>query len=452
MQGLTRRELLVFGATAAGVGIAGCAERGESDSTHADWIPATQGTTLTGYVDFTLSEDESAINPLLPLVVPSDEDDTTRVPDFPDADEIADPLLQVPIRTGGQIIFTGLLTFGIVGLGYLYDPAQPNQGVTELFVADNAIVGLGDVDTTRVDETLRSGGDGPFATIEFQRLGESEEYTLYEPVNDDGSVVAVSGGAIVMSENADRTRAAIAAHRGETPRAVDENDTLAWLFETAGSGHLVIGWAGSVDFESYFWEAENAGPSPAFITATDDVMSSLTFRPDAAEITGEMAIQKPEVTDETRDTIENQLGATGEDRSLSFEGNRVSVSSTFAQDAVDFDFVEATTPTPTMTPVEDPDVPSEVAEAVPAAALAFEFVPEEDAARVSFESEMAVDRITLRAVESGYEISTETPQEGMYVNVYLAPDGDEVLVTATVNDTTAQIASREFPGSSTRTE
>ena len=75
------------------------------------------------------------------------------------------------------------------------------------------------------------------------------------------------------------------------------------------------------------------------------------------------------------------------------------------------------------------DPPPKVAERVPEDAVEFSYDGRRKV-KVGLTADMAVDKVTMRALESGWEGSTTTPQEGLNFYVYIDPEGDEVAVTA----------------------
>jgi hypothetical protein len=103
--------------------------------------------------------------------------------------------------------------------------------------------------------------------------------------------------------------------------------------------------------------------------------------------------------------------------------------------------------TPTLTNRSHPegDTPAEVANAVPEGALELSHNAEENHLTVTFERELAVDKVTLRASEPDYRVWTNSPNETDDLVISVDPDGDVVIVTATVDGVSGEIARRKHP-------
>jgi hypothetical protein len=68
-----------------------------------------------------------------------------------------------------------------------------------------------------------------------------------------------------------------------------------------------------------------------------------------------------------------------------------------------------------------------------------------DGGTVTFERELAVDKVTLRASERDYRVWTNSPNETDDLTISVDPDGDVVIVTATVDGVSGEIARRKVP-------
>jgi len=444
MRRLGRRQFvsLGLGATAA---LAGCTGRsGGDDAARTDWLPASEGGSVLAAVDFTLSPESAEINPVLPLVLPSDGGDGDLVPDLSGLDGVEDPLLRIPLRTGGRVLAVGALSLAVAGLGEFFDPRRPNEAITELIVADGVTIGRGDVDPNAVDRALREASGGPFEGLQFETTGEDGEYTRYGPVEGSDASVAVGDSTVLIADDSDAVTAALAARRGDRDRAVSADDAFGDLFADAGSGDLLVGWAGPVDFGRFSLGDEGPSPETPLVAAADDAVASLTFAPGESELTADLAVRDAD-GGAPADRLRTHLGTASPDSSVAVDGDRVSATATYTEGDVDLDFVERTeTATPTTAPGGD-DLPPAVAEAVPDDAFSFTYDAEEESVRVAFEEQFEADRVTARTVESGWETSIDSPGVATYLTVYVDPEGDEVVVTVTVDGATGTVARHEVP-------
>ncbi|MFD1588426.1 hypothetical protein ACFR9U_15695 [Halorientalis brevis] len=441
----TRRRFLALGAATTVGALAGCWGTTET-ATYADWLPATDDPMLTAYIDLTFSQKTSKIDPLLPLILPSSDDSNPPgiAPDLSALDRIDEPLLKLPLQTGGQVIGVSAISFAASGLTYLIDAAQPTQGVTELFRVNDTVVGTGDIDVTKADESLRAGGTDFLGEIRFEVVTDGDEYTLYEPKPDVSQFVAVSESSVVLSESRTNVETVIDTGQGDHDRAVEQQNTVEWLVDTAGTGDVVVGWLGPADLDGYYWRSSDADPPTAVVSQRDDVCSSVTFSPEDKRITADLALRSDTVSQSTTGRLKTQLGIAGADASLSTDGDRLSATSTYADSDLDIDFVRQTaTPEETTAPERPPGSRSKP-DAIPDNAFEFSYKEEKGTVRVNFVKAVEADEVTVRAVNSGSETSTTTPGVVSYLTVYLASDGDEVVVTVTVDGVSTEVARKQF--------
>jgi hypothetical protein len=75
------------------------------------------------------------------------------------------------------------------------------------------------------------------------------------------------------------------------------------------------------------------------------------------------------------------------------------------------------------------------------------FDTEADTARVEFVPSPVADEITVTAEEAFSERSTDDPAAFEYVTLQVEPDGDTVVVTATVDDETREVHREQYPPS-----
>jgi len=441
---LTRRRLLEFGVGAAGLSLAGCLGEPRSDP-NTEWFPADATPFLMAYLDLTVTSQNTGVDPVIPLFLPSDggSDSTEYVPDLPGAEELDDPLVRTPLAVGGQVIAGGALAIAASGLGRLVDPDRPTQGVTELYVTNDTTIGVGDIDVEAADESLRAGTDGILGEIKFTPTDDIGGYTLYEAGTEDGEILGLSSDAVVIADTESTVRTAIETRRGDHDRLAETDETAGWLFDTAGTGNLSVGWVDSVDLAEQFWGDQSMSESTELLAEHDHVLSTLSFAPEDGELTATLALEDSSLDDDHTDRIENRFGSAAGDTSLSIEENRLSLEGTYTDDVLDIGFAEPGAPEGTPVPSGE-DVPEKVTEAVEDVTFAFEPRLDEGHVRVEFHGTVAADSVTIRARPSGGEISTSTPENMNFVNVQVASDDEEVVVIATVDDASGIVARTEL--------
>lgn len=448
MTRLNRRRFLELGTASAATALGGCL-RGDSgdgrDPTFADWLPADDDPLLAASLDLTIAEKTSRIDPLLPLLLPPSDDAPSVLPDLSALDNVDDPLLRFPLQTGGQIVAVSSLALTAAGLDYAVDPANPTTDITQLLVADGAIVGTGDIDITRAADALTAGTPSAFGDLQFKPAGDIGEFDMYETTEAEGGVVALGDTAVVAAPTRERARTVVATHRGDHDRAVETDDTLGALYETAGSGDIAVGWRSQADVSEFFWRPPDLDPASSLLAAQSDVLASVTFAPNSDEVTAGLALQNADLDGDGRRRLEDTLGAAAVDASVSVTPETVSTTARYTENALDVDFTDQSARTTTANPPEGDDVPAVVAEAVPEDAFDFTYDADTDVVRVDFATKFDADEVTVRAVNADSSASTTTPDAVTYLSVFVNSSGDEVVVTVTVNGQTGVVARHDVP-------
>lgn len=450
MTSLHRRRFLQLGTAAMTVALAGCFGSDEEPS-YAQWIPKTDEQIRTAYIDFTVTTESPNAEQVLPLILPSDEggNPTELLTQVTGLDDVDDPLLTWPISVGGRILGTATIGIAASGLGYLVDPEQPQLGIDELLVANDVIVGVGEIDLARADEKLQSGSSGLIGDISFEKVGGIDEFTLYEPSSgDQGGITAVSETTVLVAETREEVRTVVETSRGNRARAVDETNPFQWLTETVGRGHIVAGWTGPIDLEEFFFGDPDERPASDLVRMEDDVLSSVKFSAEEEHITTDFALQRPDMDEQTQTRLESEFGTAAAEHSVTFEDGRMTTSGTYENDVLDVEFTQPKGTAETEAgddSIETVDPPQKVADAVPDGA--FEFTYEADMERVKVEvvEEFEADTITITTVESDFEFETSDPGKINYVYAYIDGDGDQVVVTITVDGESGVVARKEFP-------
>ncbi|ELY53669.1 hypothetical protein [Natronolimnohabitans innermongolicus] len=242
----------------------------------------------------------------------------------------ADPMV-APVSAAllSAYLYVGL-TLAQYRLGRLLEAEAFDSTVEDLLLTDRAFVAAGDIDPAEIDAQITADAEAEFLR-QFERTDEIGEYDLYEPVDAEAdAAVAVGTDAILVAEATPAVddpptalEAAIEAADGETDRAADDSETIAWLLERAGDGDVVAGQYGDpadglvdVDFESD--ELEGA----------DGIVSSFTVADEETAIGDFAAV----IDDPDEDALEAVLGASGEDRSLEVDEDRVVATATWREE------------------------------------------------------------------------------------------------------------------------
>ncbi|WP_436934442.1 hypothetical protein [Halovenus marina] len=444
MPPLERRRFLQLSAAATATALAGCLGTDEKRS-YTDWIPTADDGLLTAYADFAISTESEEASQLLPLMFPStgQSDDAEFVPTVSGLDETDDLCLTVPLEVGGRVMGGAVLSIAASGLGYLVDPERPTQGTDELFVANDVVVGTGDIDTQRADERLKSGTEDAFGQMSFEVVDEHRDFTIYQPTTGDtDAIIAVSEDAVLVGRTRDALRTVIDTERGDHGRATDNLAVFEWLVETAGAGHFVVGWTGPANLADFYFGDVGNRPGAELVTQQDDCCSSVTFAVDDDEMTADFALRDSDLDGEKRDRLDARLGTESDDREIEFDSQRVSVSGTYSTDVLDIEFSESGDGS-------DDDqfgeTPPEVENAVPDGAFEFSYNEEQRRVRVDLVKEFEAERVAVQSVEAGGEISTADVGAINSLYVRVDPEGDEVVVTVTVDGETGPVARTEIP-------
>lgn len=443
-----RRRFLQLGTATTAAAVAGCFGPGGSDyPSYTDWIPSSDDTLVAAYIDFRVSRESEEADRLLPLVLPSQEESEPEefVPQIPSLDAIQDPLIRFPLQVGSQILAAASLGIAAGGFANLVNRNRPDQLANELLATDGVAVATADIDTGEADERLRSGTPAIPGRVEFERIGDNGDFTLYTPASNEGDgVTAVSETAVVAANTREKARRTLNAWRGDGTRAVDDSSPFASLVETAGVGDLAVGWEGSVQLRDYYIGDEADRPADGLVSQRDSAFASVSFAPEDGNLTAELAVRDDALDDSRREQFESTFGQSSEDITVTGKEDRVSLSGTYPNDVLDIEFADPEqTPEPE-TPRPSDDVPPEVREAVPEGTFSFSYDGEQQV-QITVEREFEADELTVRAVESGWENSTTTTDVITYLTAYIDPEGDEVWVIVTVDGKSAVVASREFP-------
>ncbi|AGB37843.1 hypothetical protein [Natronococcus occultus] len=320
----TRRDVLKLAGTTtaiATVGTTGAATVARQDDelpAYGRWLTLEDGALEFTYLDWAALEEFVADE--LEAAEPDEE-----VP----AEYEADPMI-APVSEGalGTYLYAGL-DLAQYRLGRLLDDGETFEStVEELLRTPAAFVALGAIDPAEIDARLTAEPEAGFIT-QLERTDGIGAYDVYTPVDADDAAIAVDEDALVVATESEDPIAALEtivdAADGETERAIEDSEPFSWVLESAGDGDAVVGQYGPeagteglADFE--FEELEDA----------EAIVSSLTVE-DAETSTGEFAA----VVDEPDEpALEALLGASGENQSVEVDGDRVTATATWREEAV----------------------------------------------------------------------------------------------------------------------
>jgi hypothetical protein len=346
---LHRRTFLKGTATVPLVAVAGCMEQftdSEEPPEYARWVPAesidTDGAFFI-YYDWSALEDFEDLEESLP----DDHDDIGGYQPGGETPEGVDQLLLTPVFVGAfgalaigfSLIpyeFVGDLISDISGEEMSTDDGMdsgPDIGeTTGTLMTGDAVVFEGNFDVDAIAEAAEN----------YEAVDERDDFTIYEGTEGDfisveGYAFGASEDAIVLSILEGEGRSAVDTmldtRAGDTDRMADRSDDAEWALGTAGHGHIAVGAWG--DLES------NTKGSDDEMDLESDPEDSLADLEDLGETDGEvysLAVSNEDLTgrmaagysDEEempeRETVESQLGNTADERDISLDGTRLSVT------------------------------------------------------------------------------------------------------------------------------
>lgn len=445
-----RRFLELVGCTAV-VGTAGCLDSGESGLPGStDWVPAGAESLTFGYLSLDITENAETDSGVIPQPFPvadphspggEREERRVRYTDEklqnPD-----DPLLALPIQTGGALVFGIGISLSIPGLGYLVDP-ESDATVEEVLRVGETVLALGDIDVERARSNLEEGGSAPHLGMSYEETEEYGEFRIYEPADTvdekvPGIVAVSSSAALVTGTRAEAVKLVDTAN-GDHGRAVDENQRLEWLRDAAGGGDLMIGWYGSVDVDSLRFDDSDGETLHDVFRGSDDVLGTVTFAPAEDQVTAEIALRNDDLT-QRRERLQEALGTAADEQSLTVQSDRLTGTGTYEN--ITFEPVE---PGSEDEPPAVDDLPEEVADAVPEDAFSFEYDEEEAMVRVEIDKGFEADEIKAEAANTDSAVAIEQARSGTEIYVYVDPEGDTVRVVVTVDGASGVVETRDVP-------
>jgi hypothetical protein len=262
--------------------------------------------------------------------------------DMDDEENEYDQALAGPLKGLGVLILAASISLSAVGLSGLVDREDRLEFETEareILLADDAIVVRGPVEAEEIEAKLQAAGGG-MLSAEFEQTDDRNGYTVYETVGEDEQAVSIGGTGVDTvaigtdelivsgSESVDRI---LETTRGEHTLATDAYEPFAWLLSVVGDGDAVLAGYGAEGFDVSGEDDFIVDNMPALQDATG-LATSLTFEDDTVETTTAGLFE--ELTDEERDDIEEMVGDSALNQTITFDGDRVTLAATY-----DIDFL-----------------------------------------------------------------------------------------------------------------
>ncbi len=319
-----RRDVLKLAGTTAAIatvgptGAATVAAQDDELPAYSQWLAPENGTLEFASLDWA-SLEEAVADEL------AEADPGEEVPPEYEADPMIAPVSEGALST---YFFVGL-DLAQYRLGRLLDDDETfDSSVEELLQTPEAFVALGSIDPAEIDARVTAEPEAEFIR-QLEQTDGIGPYDVYTPVEADDAAIAAGDDALaVASETADpiaTLETVVGAAEGDVERATDESEAFAWTLSSADGGDAVVGQygpeAGSdglVDFG--YEELEDA----------EAVVSSLIVE-DAETSTGTFAAV---IDDPDEGALEDLLGASGENRSVEVDGDRVTATATWREEAV----------------------------------------------------------------------------------------------------------------------
>jgi hypothetical protein len=236
-----------------------------------------------------------------------------------------DPMYGLP-ASGGLAAGFSLLALSGYGLDGLAADAQGGEETdsnpTDVIVTEEAFVIAGNMNTDEIEAVLTSADQG----TEYEAYDSISVFTLFRPVDGTEDVIAVSfEGVVFPNDDAEDPVAAvrppIEAYRGDRERATDADEQFAWLVSQAADGDIAIGVSGAV-----MDNGGSGGDEYPALQEADGVVASLSSEFGTKPTTGEFAAV---IEDVSPAIVASALGASADERSVRFDGDRVAASGTW---------------------------------------------------------------------------------------------------------------------------
>ncbi|ADD04824.1 uncharacterized protein Nmag_1242 [Natrialba magadii ATCC 43099] len=294
---------------------------------YSRWLTLEDDALEFVFVDWTAVGDEIQAELEGEVTEPAEE-----VPPEFEADPMVAPLSEALLSA----YFYVALDLAQYRLGRILEAETFDSTVEDLLLTDRVFVATGEIDPDEIDAQVTAEADAEFLQ-QLERTDEIGAYDIYTPVDPEADVaVAVGTDAILVAEAVPAAddpltalESAIQAADGETERATDDSETLAWLLEQEADGNnnggvdVAVGQYGDptdglVDIDFEYDELEGA----------EGISSSFTVE-DEETATGDFAAV---IDDPDEAALEAVLGASGEDRSLEIDGDRVIATAIWRED------------------------------------------------------------------------------------------------------------------------
>ncbi|GEM_PF-1815804 len=260
--------------------------------------------------------------------------DTVEVP----AEYDADPMIAAPSDGLLWAFFFVGIDLGQYRLGRLLDDDEAFEStVEELLLVNDAFALTGNMIPDELDDRLTAEAEAEFFT-QLERTDEIDGFDVYTPVEGDvEAAIATDSDALVVVDGEELSpgeeplavlERTIGAAGGTVDRAADDAPALDELLGIAGDGDLTVGQYGDrvgddgvVDFG--FEELEDAEAIVSSLSVVDDETSA-----------GEFAAI---VDDPDEAALDALLGTSGDDQSVTVDGELVTATATYREEGAAVD-------------------------------------------------------------------------------------------------------------------
>lgn len=329
---LDRRTALRLGGAATVAAVAGCsALPGGGDSSgsgqYSQYLGVRDNQVFFAYADFEALEELDTGT--------QGGGGSGGGPDF------EDPMLA---PAGGLILIVlsaglQLGTLGLGGLTQTEEESELDSQASQILLANETVVVIGDMDTGEIDDLLTSSSEENTLATEFEQTEESGGYTFYEPAGDSdavgsqGSIIAVSGNELLTATSREAIDSVVNAKNGDG-RATDEFDEFQWLIDNGGDGHIAVGGYGPDGFESSGSGGDSTGSGLSVVEESGGFVGSISL--DGEDATSVLAASSDRISEGQQSQIESEFQSDRTEVSIDFQGDgRLVAEATYSRDVLE---------------------------------------------------------------------------------------------------------------------
>ncbi len=247
-----------------------------------------------------------------------------------------DLLIEIP---ASGLLFFGFLPFqlGTSGLGAMVGTTAEEDfesSVTDIIVADDALVLSGDVVTSEVADTLQTVSEDAVQEVPFVEVDTMNGFALYQPESPDSpepETYAVSEAEVVRADTRAAVERMIETISGAVPPTADTYEDFAWALSAAGHGDIVVGGYNPDGFNENSEGGETDDTPLSDLEATvPGLISSITFQSDTVDAETAFVFENPPDSD-ARGIIQSAYGGDAEEVSYTYDSNYIYMSGTYTK-------------------------------------------------------------------------------------------------------------------------